>query len=146
LRQTDDQRLQLLVSDGTPQGLALLGAIKLLGDERAVPGEDRVGLDDARYLRQGFPSQPLANLRQRLPLPIAQLDAAFDLLAQYPVFCHQIFIAQQQFMIDGSREVRQQCLPIHTPCPLRLCCPQWPSSMPEGVDSMQAEARTMAKS
>jgi hypothetical protein len=27
-------------------------------------------------------------------------------VAQYPVFCHQILMAQAQFLIDGSRDVR----------------------------------------
>jgi hypothetical protein len=106
LGHVDNQGFQLLVYDRAPRGLALLGAITLLGDERAMLGEDRVGLDDARHLLQGFPPQLLANLSQRLPIPIAQLDATFDLLAQYPVCCHQILMAQAQFLIDGSRDVR----------------------------------------
>ena len=41
------------------------------------------------------------------------MNAAFDLLAKYPVFCHQVLIAHQQFLIDGSRDIGQQVFPVH---------------------------------
>src|SRR2546427_7256873 len=43
-------------------GFALLRAVKLLGHERAVPAENRVGLDDLRHFLQSLLSQPLADL------------------------------------------------------------------------------------
>jgi hypothetical protein len=42
----DNQRFELLVDGGTAWRRPLLGAIKLLGDQFAVPAEDRSGLDD----------------------------------------------------------------------------------------------------
>src|SRR6266567_496302 len=68
-----------LVTDGVPEvgqgaddpvvapgailwGLALLGAIKLLRHELAVPAEDGVGFDDLRHFLQGMLPQFLANL------------------------------------------------------------------------------------
>jgi hypothetical protein len=59
----------------------LLGTIECLGDEPGVPGKDRVGFDETGRLFQGLLAQLLANLCQRLALPIAQLYAAFDLFA-----------------------------------------------------------------
>jgi hypothetical protein len=59
----------------------LLGAIAFLGDEPGVPGKDRVGFDETGHFFQRLLAQLLANLRQRLAFPIAQLYAAFDLLA-----------------------------------------------------------------
>jgi hypothetical protein len=46
-------------------------------------------------LFQGLLPQLFANLRQVPSLCVSQLDTTFDLLTQYPVFCHQICIAQQ---------------------------------------------------
>jgi hypothetical protein len=71
----------------------LLGAIEFLGDEPGVPGKDRVRFDETDHLLQGLRAQLLANLRQRLAFPTAQLYAAFDLLASYAVFCHGVFVA-----------------------------------------------------
>jgi hypothetical protein len=71
----------------------LLGAIEFLGDEPGVPGKDRVGFDETGHLLQGLLARLLANLRQRLAFPIAQVYAAYDLLASYSVFCHEVFVA-----------------------------------------------------
>jgi hypothetical protein len=146
LGQPHHQGLQLRIDRGAPWCLPFPGAVKFLRDELPVPGEDGVGLDDAGHLLQGLFPELHAECGQGFALTAAQPDTAFDLLAQYPVVCHQIRMAQAQFLIDGSRDIRQQCLSIHTPCPLRLCRPPWASSMPDGVDSMQAEAWTMARS
>ena len=72
LRQTHHQGLQLLVDRGAAGSLALLGTVKLLGDELAVPAENRVGFDDRRHFRQGLLPQLLANLGEGLALAIAQ--------------------------------------------------------------------------
>src|SRR3989442_14965344 len=65
--------------------------------------------------------QLFANMRQVPSLCVSQVDTPFDLLTQYPVFCHEIRMAQQSFLIDASRNIRQQCLPIHALFTLRLC-------------------------
>ena len=63
LRHTHDQGLQLRVDPGAARSLTLLGAIKLLGDQFAVPGEDSVRFDDRGDFRQRFLAQLLADLR-----------------------------------------------------------------------------------
>src|SRR6266850_5629556 len=53
-RQAQHQRLQLQVERRAPWYPALLGAVEFLRDECAVPGENRVGLDNSSYFLQGL--------------------------------------------------------------------------------------------
>src|SRR5262249_25710969 len=50
LSHAHDQGLQLWINGGTPWGLALCRAVKLLGHQFAVPAENRVGLDDRGHV------------------------------------------------------------------------------------------------
>src|SRR2546427_12275490 len=75
-RHADHQGLQLRVDRGPPWGLALLGTIKLLGHELAVPGQDRVWLDEARHFRQGLLPQLLTDLGQRRAFAVRQPHTA----------------------------------------------------------------------
>jgi hypothetical protein len=84
-----------------------------------MPGENRLGLDDRGDFRWGLFAEPFANLSERLSLPIVQSDTARDLLPQKAIFCHKIFITQQQFLVYRARDVCQQCLPIHARVPSR---------------------------
>ena len=70
LGHADNQGLQLRVYLGTAWGLALLGAVKFLGHELAVPGENGVGLDDGGDFLEGLLAQLLADLSQRLALAV----------------------------------------------------------------------------
>ena len=106
---------------GTSWDLALCGAVKLLGHQFAVPAEDRIRLDDGGNFLQGLLSQLLANLREGLPFGIRQPHASPERLAEYPVFCHEILMAQQRGLIDGSCDVRQQCLPTTNPGSTSSC-------------------------
>jgi len=138
--------LQLWVNGGTPWSLAVCGAVTLLGHQCAVPAEHRVGLDDLGHFLQRLLPQFGADLGQGLPLAVTQPHAPCDLMAQDAILCHQVFMAQQQCLIDGPRDIREQCLPIHTPCTLRLSRHPLASSMRDGMDSMQAAEWAMAGS
>src|SRR2546425_11018593 len=48
-----------------------------------------------------------------LALAITQPEAAVELAAADTVVRHQLFVAQQQCLIDGPRDRREQVLPIH---------------------------------
>src|SRR5262249_10811058 len=93
------QRLQLLADLWPPKSLTRLGAVKLLSNQGAVPGQDRIGCDEGRNLCQRPLAQLLPNLRQRLPLPITEPYTALELFAEDPVFCHQVFVAQEKFLV-----------------------------------------------
>ena len=78
-----------------------------------MPSEDGVRFDDCRHFRQRLPPQLLAYLGQGLALASAQAYTTFDLVAQQAIFGHEVLVAQQQFLIDGPRDIRQQVFPVH---------------------------------
>src|SRR5438128_1985103 len=80
----NNQRFELLVDFGTAWRLPLLGAVKLVGDQFAVPGEDRVGFDDLGHFLQGLLAQLVADLSQGLALAITQPYPSLDLIAEHP--------------------------------------------------------------
>src|SRR5947208_16317073 len=80
-RHAHHQRLQFLVNRGTPWGLALLGAVKLLGHELTVPAKNRIGLDDLRDFLESLLAELLADARQGLTFAVTQPDAPLDLVA-----------------------------------------------------------------
>jgi hypothetical protein len=105
--------LQLRIDRWTPSSLPLLGAIELLCHELPVPGENGVGHDDGGHLWQCLLAKFSPNLGKGLPLGIAAPDAALNLPAQLAILRHQVFIAEQEFLVDYSRDIGQQLLPIH---------------------------------
>ena len=143
-RHAHDQRLQRRVDRGAPWGLALLRAIKFLRHKFAVPAENRVGFDDVGDFLQYLLAQLMTDFRQSVALTITELHTPLDLVAEYPVLCRQILVAQQQCLIDSPRDVCQQCLPIHTPFTLRLSLSHLALSRRDRVGNMQVEASVMA--
>src|SRR5262249_41885968 len=107
LGHADNQGLQLWVNLRSSWSLALGGAVELLGHQCAVPAENRLRLDDRRHVLQSLLAQPGANLREGLPCGFRQPDTPFDLGAQEAIFRHQVLIAEQQFLIDGPRDIGQ---------------------------------------
>ena len=86
--------------------------VTLLRHEFTVPAENRVGFDDRRHVLEGLLAQLLADHGEGLALAITQPEATFELVAEDAVFRHQIFVAQQQFLIDGPSDIREQVFPI----------------------------------
>src|ERR1035438_2270911 len=64
-RHPHHQPLGFLVNSGTTPGFAKLRSVELGGDELSVPGQQRIRFRDRRQFCQGFPSQPVGDLRQR---------------------------------------------------------------------------------
>jgi hypothetical protein len=94
---------------------------ELFRHQPAVPGEDGLGLDDGGHFSQGLPPELFPNRSKRLPLAIAQLHAVCELLAQDTVFCDQLCIANQQFLVHRARDVGQHVLPLQMSPLLRSC-------------------------
>src|SRR5438552_17474856 len=69
-RHADYQRFELVVDCGTPEGLTLLGTVKLLRHKFAVPGENRVGFDDIGHCLQGLLPQLLTKLGECFALAL----------------------------------------------------------------------------
>ena len=70
-----------------------MGAVELLRNELAVPGQNGVRFDHVSHVLQGFLPQLLANHGEGLPLAITQADSTFDLRAQETILRHQLLVA-----------------------------------------------------
>ena len=71
----------------------------------AVPGENGVRGDDGSDFLESLLAELLADFSQRLAFAVRQLHTTCDLAAQDAILCHQVLIAQQQFLIDGSHDI-----------------------------------------
>src|SRR5262249_12478247 len=120
LGHADDQGLNLLVDRRAAGSLVLWGAIKLLGHELAVPGEDGIGLDNGCQCLEGLFAQLLTDLGQRPAFAVRQPYTARDLAAENTIFRHQVLIAQQQFLIDSPRDICEEEFPVHCLFPTLL--------------------------
>jgi hypothetical protein len=68
-------------------------------------------------------TQPLADLSQRLALPIAEVPAPLDLVTDKLVPRYQVLVPQQQFLINGPCNGREQYFSTHTLLRLGLFLP-----------------------
>src|SRR5215831_5507794 len=117
-RHTYHQRFQFRVDRGTPYGLALLRAVAFLSSKSTVPGENRVRCDNRGDFLEGLLAQLLADGGECLAFTVTQPDAPFDLVTEDAILGPQVLVAQQQFLIDGPRDIRQQVSPVHPLSPV----------------------------
>jgi hypothetical protein len=90
----------LFVNARTADRLMNLGTITLLVRERAVPGEDSIGLGNRRDLLECFPTQLLTKLIQGATVAITQRHATRDLLAEDAVLCGKVGITEPEFFVN----------------------------------------------
>jgi hypothetical protein len=100
LGQAHHQGLPLLVDLRASHRLLLSGAIKLLCDKFAMPRENGIRREEAGHLFQRVLPQFLANGGQRPSLGVSQSHAAGDLVAQDTILRNQVFVAEQEFLMD----------------------------------------------
>jgi len=93
LRYAHHQVLHFPVDRGATGRFALLGAVKLLGDQFAVPAKNRVGLDDRGHFLQNLLAQFLTDCGQRRAFAIGQPHPARDLVTQNAILRHQVLVA-----------------------------------------------------
>ena len=98
-RHAHHERLQFLINRGTPWGLPLLGAIKLLGDQLPMSCADRIGFGDGRDFLQRVLPELLANYRQGLSSTVTEPQTALDLLTEHTIFGDEVLITQQQLLV-----------------------------------------------
>jgi hypothetical protein len=119
LGDADNQRFELLGDFGAAWRLPLLGAIKLLGDQCAVPAEDRIGLDNGGDFRQRLLTELMANLRGFLPpfgditlwnilafcvvLPYISL---YPCMTNWMLWGHILSVAQETASMEGGTRFR----------------------------------------
>ncbi len=81
-----------MVCRAAPRGYPILRAVKLLGDQLAVPRQNGFGSNDLGDFGKRFSSQSFGRLRQAITFRIGQPDPAFDLVAQDSILRHQRLI------------------------------------------------------
>jgi hypothetical protein len=110
-----------------------LRAVEFLGDELAMPGQNGVGLDNSGHFLQRLLAELPAGFSQRPVLAIAQLHTTHDPVPQKAIFRHRVFSAQQQFLINCPRDIREQFLPLREPLHLGLYHPTLTHSINDEV-------------
>src|SRR5215831_18520666 len=98
----------LFVNARTADRRMKLGMITLLVRERAVPGEDGIGLGHRRDLLECFPTQLLTKLSQSVTVAITQRRATRDLLAEDAVLCGEVCITEPEFFANRFANRSQQ--------------------------------------
>jgi hypothetical protein len=76
-----------------------------VGDEPSIPSQHRVGLGNTSHLPKRSASQTLSDLRQRR---VCEPESGGQLGAKNAVFRREVLISQKEFLVDRSRDIRQQ--------------------------------------
>ncbi len=70
-----------------------------------MPGEDGLRFDDVSHFLQGFLPQLQSDLGEGLALAVTQPEVPLDLVAEDTILRAQIFVAQQEFLIDRPCDI-----------------------------------------
>jgi hypothetical protein len=65
------------------------------------------------HFRQRFPAKPSVNFSQTDSLRVREPQSLFDLFLENPVLRHQVFVLQEQFLVNRTGDVRQHSFPIY---------------------------------
>ena len=108
VRHADHQRGDVRLGAGAT-GAALLRGGVFLGDEAAVPAEDRVRGDDARDVPEATPTEGLSLHRQAAPLVVSEPERAGTALrAQHAVLLEQVVDGRLLLAVDPAREQKEE--------------------------------------
>ena len=119
-RQANDQLLDHSPDPRSARALTGLRAIEFAGDQLAVPGQDGVRPGHSCDLAENLAAQAMADLAERGPLGVRELQPPFQLGLQDAVFGGQIFVPRQQLLVHRPRDVGQDA---PTPCVSPPFCP-----------------------
>src|ERR1017187_4894254 len=89
------------------------GPVEFVGDQLAIPTQNGIRLGRGRYFLQRLTPEAVSDLGQRGLVSFRKKQPALDLGFQDTVFRSQIFVPQQQFLIDGAGDVGQHASPNH---------------------------------
>ncbi len=102
-----DEFLYFLVDPRATWILTLLGPVEFLRDQPPVPTEYRLRLYDIRDFLKRRLAELLTDLSKDSPLAVGELQSTRDLSSQDAVLPHQVLIAEQKLLVDGTRDIRQ---------------------------------------
>ncbi len=98
----------------------MFGAIKLLGNQSPIPGQDRIGFGYASNLVERFASKPLSDFAEGDSLRVRKPQSPRQLGSQDPILSGQVFVPQEQLLIHRTANVSQQSQPSTVPHADRL--------------------------
>jgi len=107
-----NERFQLGRDTGPAQRSTYFGAVELAGNEPAVPGEDGIGFGDAGDLLKRSPAEPLADFSEGRSLGTRKTHTGWKVSAEDAILSCEVFILEQEFLIDQPGDVRQQPSPF----------------------------------
>ena len=112
LSHADDQCFRFRAHAGPSRIGAVLRAVELAGDQKAIPGEDGFGFRNTSHLRQPLPAEPLADFGERRALGIGKPDLTRDVGSENSILGAQVFALEEQALIYHGSHVRQQPCPV----------------------------------
>src|ERR1039457_1286026 len=96
------------------------GPVELVGDQLAIPAQNGIRHGRGRYFLQRLTPEAVSDLRERGLVSFRKEHSALDLGFQDTVLRSQIFVPQQQFVIDGAGDVGQHASPVPSRASLKL--------------------------
>ncbi len=111
------QVFDLAIHSGSTGRTSPLGASELAGDQLPVPAQNGLRFGGCGDLLQRLSAKTMADLAQGGPLGVGQQESAFQLGFEDAVLGGEIFIAQQELLIDRPGDVGEHASPIHPPPP-----------------------------
>ena len=87
-------------------------AVELAGDEPPVPAEDGLWFGDTGDLLKRSPAEPLADFREGRSFGIRKTHMGWKVNAEDAILSCEVFILEQELLIDQAGDVRQQPSPF----------------------------------
>jgi hypothetical protein len=91
-----------------------VGRVELLRHQSPIPSEKGIRLGNTRNLHESSSSESFGDLGQSGSLGIRQAEPGRQVSSEDPILGHQVFVSQQQFLIDEFRHVSQQACPVES--------------------------------
>jgi hypothetical protein len=89
-----------------------LGAVEFAGNESPVPGEDSIRFGDTGDLLKCGSAEPFTDFSEGRSLGIRKTHTGRKVGSENPILGCEVFILEQEFLIDQAGDVRQQPSPF----------------------------------
>jgi hypothetical protein len=83
-----------------------------VGNQFAIPSQNGGGLGHGGDLGQSLAPESLADFSQGGSLWIGQAQSGGQVCTQKPIFCCQIFLLEEQFLVEQTGKVGEQAYPF----------------------------------
>jgi hypothetical protein len=110
--EVDNERFQFWLDLGPAWGTTELGAVEFAGNEPPVASEDGLGLGDPGELPERSATAPFADVSDGGSFGIGRTHPVRKVRSQDPILGDQMFILEQEFLIDQRGDVGQQPSPF----------------------------------